>query len=72
MLARARRTCRGFRSIGGIGGENIVEPGEPGDRPRAMALRQRRERRVKLRTKAEMTRDMSQVDDLATGRKCSQ
>jgi hypothetical protein len=38
----------GSRSIGGIDGENIVEPGESSDRPRAVALRQRRERRVEL------------------------
>lgn len=34
----------GFRVIGGIGGEDIVEPGQLSDRRRAVALRQRRQR----------------------------
>ena len=70
MLLRARRTTRPA-SIGGMVASTASRLGELGDRPRAVAFRQRRERRVELRTEAEMPSHMSQVDDLAAGRERS-
>ena len=50
-------------SIGGVGGEDIVKPGESGDRPCGVAFRQYSEHRVELRANAKMARNMSQSDD---------